>query len=300
MIARPNSSPKPVAPKSTLILLGFFLVGFSFPGIGLFLRNFFQTRIEGIQELEKLRNVKVVGDVIKSESMNGRSELLVKPNDDTIITEMFRTLRNNLLFMLSGKEQKVVLVTSTVPKEGKTFICSNLARSLSLMDKKVLLMGADLRNPQIAQTLGLNLNGRGLSSYLAGQIDDLDTLLEEAFPNFYVLQAGPVPPNPNELLSNEQVGQILTQLRAQFDYILIDSAPVGVVSDTFLLTPFVDATLYVVREGFSQKDSITFINNITFDKRLRNVGVVLNSASMQKNNGRYRYGHGYGYGAEVL
>ncbi len=299
LIARPYTGELPVAPKKMIILLGFFIVGFSIPGVSLYLRNYFQTKIEGMSELDKLRHASVVGDIIKSDELSRNSELVVKPNDDSVVNEMFRTLRNNLLFMLSGKENKIVLVTSTIAKEGKTFISANLARSLSLMDKKVLLLGADLRSPQLAKVLNIPNPEMGFSAWLSGQTDDIGELTEEVYPNFFVLQSGVVPPNPNELLSNVRTGELLEKLSREFDYVIIDSAPVGVVSDSFLLARYAHATLYVVREGFSEKDTLSFINNITRDKRLNNVGVVLNFASMHKNNGKYRYGHGYGYGAEV-
>ncbi len=299
LIARPYTGEQPVAPKRMLILLGFFIVGFSIPGVSLYLRNYFQTKIEGMSELEKLRHAAVVGDIIKSDELSRKNELVVKPNDDSVVNEMFRTLRNNLLFMLSGKENKIVLVTSTIAKEGKTFISANLARSLSLMDKKVLLLGADLRSPQISKVLNVPNPKVGFSAWLSGQADDVAELIEVIYPNFSILQAGAIPPNPNELLSSSRTGELLEKLSKDFDYVIIDSAPVGVVSDTFLLARYAHATLYVVREGFSEKDTLSFINNITRDKRLNNVGVVLNFASMHKNNGKYRYGHGYGYGAEV-
>ena len=163
------------------------------------------------------------------------------------------------------------------------------------MDKKVLLVGADLRNPQLSRALGIPKREIGFSSYLAGHIQDYNELIEKVEPSFFVVQSGPIPPNPNELLSKVKTGEFFNSIRKEFDYIVVDSAPVGVVSDTFLLAKYVHATLFVVREGFSEKDTIQFINNLATDKRLKNIGVILNHASFQKSHGRYKYGYKYSY-----
>lgn len=298
-IARPYSSHRAIAPRKSLILGVFLLIGIAVPSAALFLIDYFQTKITGTEELEKLANCKIIGHITKVHATktnntvgalanNTRGYLLVKPNDTSIVAEMFRTLRNNLLFMTHQREQNIILVTSTIPKEGKTFISVNLAQSLSLMEKKVLLVGADLRNPQTSHALGISKRAIGLSSYLAGKTQDYHQLIERVDSansasatestqaGLYTIQAGTIPPNPNELLSGNKIGQFLNQIKSEFDYIIVDSAPVGVVSDTFLIAPHTHATLYVVRENFSEKDTIPFINNIAQDKRLKNIGVVLN------------------------
>ncbi len=295
-VARPYSSAGPVAPRRAVIMGIFFLIGFAIPAIIMFLKDYFQTRIEGMKDLANLKDISVIGDILKVEGIgNGYASLVVKPNDDSVVNEMFRTLRNNLLFMLSERDQNAVLVTSTIAKEGKTFVAANLARSLSLMDKRVLLLGADIRNPKLAGVLAIPKRESGLSSYLAGQIQDHNELIEQVEPNFYVLQTGPIPPNPNELLSKRRVGDLINLLKKEFDYVVIDSAPVGVVSDTFLISKYSDACIYVVRENFSEKDTVSFINNLVNDKRLRNVAVVLNNATNTGNVGRYKYGYKYSY-----
>lgn len=294
IIAKPHSGVSPVAPRKPMILTLFFFIGFAIPAIALFIIDFFQTKITGMKELDKLTNSSVVGDIAKTTDIVGKHSLVVKANDDSVIAEMFRTMRNNILFMTSERDHNIILVTSTIPKEGKTFISVNLARSLSLMDKKVLLVGADLRNPQISNSLGIPKREKGFSSYLAGHIQDYNELIERVEGDLYTIQGGPIPPNPNELLSKAIVGQFFNQIRTEFDYIVVDSAPVGVVSDTFLLARHTHATLYVVRENYTQKDSIPFINNLVQDKRLKNVGVVLNEATSNAH-GRYKYGYKYSY-----
>lgn len=295
-ISRPNTSPAPVEPKSSILLLAFFIVGVAIPSAVLWLMEQLRTKIEGTKEFDKLYNATLVGDITKSEeAIASKNAMVVKVNDNSLVGEMFRTMRNNLLFMTTERSNNIILVTSTLPKEGKTFISANLARSLSLMDKKTLLIGADLRNPQISNTLGIPKSEHGFSSFIAGHIQDYTELIEAIEPNFHVMQSGPIPPNPNELLSRGVIKTMLDDLHTQYDYIVVDSAPVGVVSDTFLIAKYASATLYVVREGFSHKDTIAFINNIASDNRLNNIGVVLNYTSAQKSSGYYKYGYKYKY-----
>jgi len=248
-----------------------------------------------MDDMADLKDINIIGDIVKVEDLPDHGSIVVKPNDTSLVNEMFRTLRNNLLFMLSEKEQNVILVTSTVANEGKTFIAVNLARSLSLMDKKSILIGADMRKPKLAKVAGVPKREIGLSSYLAGQIQDYNEIIEQVDNNFYLLQSGPIPPNPNELLSKRRVGELFNELKKEFDYIVLDTAPVGVVSDTFMLAKYADACIYVVRENYSEKDTISFINNIVHDKRLRNVAVVLNMAVNPKTQGHYKYGYKYSY-----
>jgi capsular exopolysaccharide synthesis family protein len=296
IIAKPYSAGGPVAPKRTMILAIFFMIGVAIPAAILMILDFFQTKINGMKDLEKLTKCSVVGDIIKAEGVENKStSIVIKPNDDSTVSEMFRTMRNNILFMTTERDYNIILITSTVPKEGKTFISINLARSLSLMDKKVLLVGADLRNPQLSRNLGIPKREIGFSSYLAGHIQDYNELIEKVEPNFFVVQSGPIPPNPNELIAKTKTAEFFNSIRKEFDYIVVDSAPVGVVSDTFMLARYCHATLFVVREGYSEKDTIQFINNLATDKRLKNIGVILNHASFQKSHGRYKYGYKYSY-----
>lgn len=296
MIAKPFSGANPVAPKKAMILFVFFLVGLVIPGATIFLLDYFQTKIDGAKDLQKLRGISLVGDIAKVDTANASNGVVVvKRDDDSVMTEMFRTLRNNLLFMIGEKDQNVILVTSTVPKEGKTFISANLAMSLSLMDKTVLVVGGDLRYPQIFSALGFSRWEKGVSSILAGLEEDYKPLVHEVDKNLYILPAGPIPPNPNELLSKPRLKELIETVKKDYDYIIIDSAPLGVVTDTLMLSKCADATLYVVREGYSEKDTVLFINNLVEDNRIHNAAVVLNQASEGGSSGRYKYGYKYAY-----
>lgn len=295
-IARPYSSGSPVAPRRTMILAAFLLLGLVIPAAAIYLLDIFRTKIEGMRDLTKLRGASVIGDIEKVPNMvKGDSQMVVKMDDDSATSEMFRTLRNNLLFMVGERGQNVIMVTSTVPKEGKTFITANLAKSLALMDKRVIVLGCDLRNPQILTAMGYRQWEKGISSYLAGHEEDIDSLIINIDDNLDLIAAGPIPPNPNELLSKNRTGKLIDELKKRYDYVIIDSAPMGLVTDSFLLTKYVDATLYVMREGFTQKDSILFINNLIADKRIKNTAVVLNQATVGGLTGRYRYGYKYSY-----
>lgn len=295
LIAKPYSIGNQVEPKRAIIMLLFFLIGLAIPAITIFLRDYFQTKIEGMKDMLNLKDINVIGDIIRVEGITEYSSLIVKPNDDSVVSEMFRTMRNNLLFMLSEKDQNVVLVTSTIPKEGKTFIACNLARSLALMDKRVILVGSDIRNPHLSRVLNVPKRENGFSSYLAGLVQNHNELIEQVEPNFFILQTGPIPPNPNELLSKKRTGELISILKREFDYVVLDSAPVGVVSDTFMISKYADACIFVVRENYTEKDTISFLNNLVHDKRLKNVAVVLNQATEQKAQGRYKYGYKYSY-----
>ncbi len=278
-----------------IVLFVFLLIGLAIPALILFLIDYFQTKITGIGDMANLKDINVIGDIMKIEDFPDHGKLVVKPNDTSVVNEMFRTMRNNLLFMLSEKEQNVILVTSTISKEGKSFLAANLARSLSLMDKKTILVGADIRNSKLSHVIGIPKREVGFTSYLAGQIQNHNEIIEQIEGNFYALQSGPIPPNPNELLSKRRAGELIHELKKEFDYVVIDSAPVGVVSDTFMLSKYADACIYVVRENYSEKDTVSFINNLVHDKRLRNVAVVLNMAVTPRTQGRYKYGYKYSY-----
>ena len=294
IVSEPYSGDAPVAPKRAVILLAFFLVGCVLPVGAIFVRDLFHTSIESMDDLAPLKDIDVIGD-IQAITTPMETALVVQANDDSPVTELFRTLRNNLLFMLNEPNKKVVMVTSTVPGEGKTFISINLARSLSLMDKKVLLIGGDIRNPKLSHDLGIPKVNIGFSTYLAGMAHGVEKVIVVLYPNFHIMQAGPVPPNPNELLSKQTLNDLFDVLREVYDYIIIDSAPVGVVSDSFMLNRVADVTLYVMRERVTQKDAVNFVNSIKRDNRLTGVTVVLNATTPQGKYGSYKYGYKYSY-----
>ena len=214
-------------------------------------------------------------------------------------SELFRLLRTKLQFTLDHPTEKVILVTSTMSGEGKTFVSINLAIMLSLAEKKVLVMGLDLRKPQLAKFFGIKSKD-GITAYLSGQKTDYKSLIHSPaeFPNLHVFPAGIIPPNPTELILKERFVTLLEELKQQYDYIVFDSAPVGAVSDTFLIDRVADLTLYVFRAGFTDKRNIEFVNRIKNEQSLKRIFFVLNDVDLETNKYSYhrKYGYAYGYG----
>lgn len=294
IITDPWTSGSFLQPSRNAIFLAFFAIGLIIPIVIIFIRDKVQVNITNRRELEQLSDVPVIGEIMKKEEAE---TIVVRSNCTTPIVELFRTLRNNIQFILNSEKEKVILVTSTVPGEGKTFVSINIATSFTLSDKKVLLLGMDIRNPKLATDMGF-VKGAGLTSYLSGDEKDWRNLLSkvDGFPNLDVLQAGVIPPNPNELLMKSSLKRLFNEAREIYDVILIDSAPTGVVSDTFLLHQYADLTVYVARENVTPKQALPFVNEIYADKKLPRMYMIINGVDLSKNKGRYGYGYTYGYG----
>lgn len=247
-------------------------------------------------DVERLTKLPILGEIPISEVGN----IAVEENKNRETDEAFRMMRTNLLFLL-GKEKKVVIVTSTEPKEGKTFISINTAISLALLGKKVLLMGLDLRLPRLSEYLSLD-SGKGMSQYLSGYETDINKLVQNSgiISNLYVIASGTVPPNPTELISKDLFEKGIDELREEYDYIVIDSAPVGLVTDTIVASKAVDATMYVCRANVSHRNNLKFANELSEKGMLPNIALVINDVSNYfagyGGYGKRTYGYGYGYG----
>ncbi|MDR3651542.1 MAG: polysaccharide biosynthesis tyrosine autokinase [Paludibacter sp.] len=297
IIDNPGSSGSPVSPRKSMILIIALIIGFVIPVVGVKIRDLLRYQIENKEELEALSIVPVLGEISKTEV---KENVIVKENSTDSFTELVRLLRTNLLFVLDSAEKKVINVVSSVSGEGKTFVALNLAMSLALLDKKVLVIGLDVRKPKLAENLSLN-NETGITLFLTGHLTK-DQLIRPSgiHPNLSVITSGPIPPNPNELLAKPALDKLITELRDQYDYIIIDSAPIGIVSDGFTLNRFADVSLYIVRANFTAKRSIEDASNLFIGKKLKNMYFVLND--VDNNRAGYRYGLGkkyeYGYGNE--
>lgn len=291
IIASPQLKIAPIAPKSQVILLATLILGFLIPIVIIYCINLFKTKITSRTDLEKLSKVSVISQINRN-----KDPLIVQsdPNSDT--TELFRLLRNNLNFILKNQYHKVVVVTSTLSEEGKTFVSTNLALTYALSNKKVLLIGGDIRKPKLGKLLLPDIK-KGLSDFLASDTNDWHDYINEYknAPNLRIMISGIIPPNPNELLMSPKLNIFLSEARNEYDIIIIDTAPVGMVSDTYLFDDNIDATLYVVRENVTRKDSISFINTQKKENRLHNMYLVLNDSSLDNHSG-YRYGYVKGYG----
>ncbi len=277
---------KPVSMSRSRMVMVAFVLGLLFPIGYIFakkkLRNKFSTRAE----VEDYVNVPVLGEVCTTK----RQEALVVKGSSSI-AELFRLIRSRLQFIMTDSRDKVVLVTSTMSGEGKSFISINLAASFALLGKKVLLVGMDIRKPQLAKYLGVNVDP-GLTQYLSSDNYKISDLIQHntGLENLDVVVAGPVPPNPAELLASDKLGSFFNTLREQYDLIFIDSAPVGMVSDTFVLDRLADASVYVCRADYTNLRDLDFMNSIYKEKRLKKMSLIVNGTAARK-------GYGYGYGS---
>lgn len=286
-----------VSPKSSMIMLIGLLVGIAIPAALIFLMRFLRYRIEGHDDVASLTSLPIIGDVaIASDSVKTRANIVVQENRNNHIDEIFRSIRTNLQFTLS-EGQKTILFTSNESGEGKTFNCANLAVSFALLNKKVLMVGLDIRKPRLAEIFEIKDHRHGITTLLVKNNPTYGDIKEQIVPsgindNLELLMAGPIPPNPAELLSHKSLDIIFSQLREHYDYILIDTAPVGLVSDTFQIGRIADATVYICRADYTPKASLSVINNIAKEKKLPKVSIIINGIDMSKK----KYGYLYGYG----
>lgn len=299
----------PVAPKKSMILLVALVLGCAIPVAVIYLMEILRYKIEGRNDLEKLTTVPILGDVSVDHNLKkGQRGIAVRENENNMMTETFRSIRTNLQFLLNGPEKKVIQFTSTTSGEGKTFVSSNLAMSLALLGKKVILLGLDIRKPRLAEMFGFADRTKGITTYLAGDAEDKDLLYRQIIPsginaNLDILPAGIVPPNPAELLSKENLDKAIEILKKKYDYILLDTAPVGLVTDTLIISRVSDACIYVCRADYTPKNDINMLNTLYAENKLPNLGLVLNGVDMTKRKYGYYYGYGsngkygrYGYG----
>lgn len=282
-----------VAPKKIIILFIALIFGAVIPALIIYLRDRLQYRIRTRVDVDKLTNMPVLVEI---PSHTEKGNVAVKENETREIDEAFRMARTNLVLTL-GTDNKVVVFTSTISGEGKSFVALNMAISVALLSKKVLLIGMDLRIPRLKEYLNLATND-GLTTYLSGFEKNIDNLIVESgiHPNLYVLPAGPIPPNPSELLSRPTLDNAISSLRDNFDFIFIDSAPASQVTDTLIINRITDATIYVCRANYSSKDNIRFANELSQTGKLKNMLLVVNDVSDFQSGSGYGYGRGYGYG----
>lgn len=290
VLDEPSNGGK-VAPRTMIVGLAALLLGLLIPMGIIYLNDLLSFRITSRSDVDKISKVPVLGDI---PTFDGEGNVAVKENETHQIDEAFRMLRTNLLLTL-GADNKVVVFTSTIAGEGKTFLALNTAISLSLLNKKVLLIGLDLRIPRLINYLELETKN-GITNYLSGFETDLDSLIlpSKLTDNLFVLPAGPIPPNPAELLSRPSLDKAIEKLKEEYDLILIDSSPAGQVTDTLITSRVSDATVYVCRANYSSKGNLRFANELMQQKRLKNMVLVVND--VDKFHHGYGYGYGYGYG----
>ena len=285
IVDAPYTLKEPLGAGTKVILFIFFLLGLCLPPVYLYLLKLIRNRIESRTEIERHTSAPIVGEMC---TVDTDKQLVVSSTDTSTATELFRLMRSNLLFILNGETDKVVLLTSSSSGEGKTFISINLAASLAMLNKRVLLVGMDIRAPKIGSYLDIN-NGLGLTNYLSQSNVNLNDIINKQpvadLPSLDVILAGPIPPNPAELLASAKVDALFAEIRKSYDYIIVDSAPVGLVSDTFTLNRIADATVYVTRLNVTSTSDIEAIDDIYESGRLKKLAVAVNGTKSKKSYG---------------
>lgn len=280
IISSPTSKLTPIAPRKKILLLEFAIIGILIPIVIIYIKILFKTKISNRHEFEQLSNIPIIGEI----SINDSNSYIVE--QQKTIAELFRTLRNNIKFISPKSDGLSILVTSTIANEGKTFIGINLALSFAYTNKNVLFIGGDLRTPSKNEFK----EKKGLSDYLLAENFDWMNLLLTPYQdlkNFQVLPPGILATNPNELLLNFKLKELLDKAKKEYDYIIIDSAPIGIVSDSYIIGEHTDLTLYVVRENKTPKDAINFINTQQAENKLQNIYIVINGIE-RRNDYRYK------------
>ncbi len=314
IIDEPVAEGGPVSPKPKMIYMIALVLGVGLPVGIIFLTSLTKFKIEGRGDVEKLTRLPIVGDVPLTGEKNG--SIAVFENQNNLMSETFRNVRTNLQFML-GNGQKVILVTSTVSGEGKSFISANLAISLSLLGKKVVIVGLDIRKPGLNKIFNIPRKEQGITQYLSNPEKNLMDFVQpsDVSKNLYILPGGIVPPNPTELLARDGLDKAIGTLKKNFDYVILDTAPAGMVTDTLLVGRVADLSVYVCRADYSRKAEFTLINELAADNKLPNICTIINGLDLKKKKygyyygygkyGKYygygkRYGYGYGYGEHTV
>lgn len=295
-IIEPAAFVDKVSPKGIIALLIAFILGVAIPAGIIYLRELLRNKILGHDDVEKLTQLPIIGDIPTASANGSKGNIVIQENKSNLMSEIFRGLRTNLQLAGDDKE-KVFIVTSTTTGEGKTFIASNLAMSLALLEKKTIMVGLDIRKPRMAELFGIGDRQHGITNILAKEECNWEEVKAQIVAsgvnhNLDLLMAGPTPANPGELMVRKSLKQTIALLKEYYDYVIIDTAPVGLVADTLQLSKLADRTLFVCRADFSTKSSFTYINKLDEQKKLPNISIVINDIDLSKKKFAYSYGFG--------
>lgn len=307
LLDNPKNGGK-VSPKDNVILTTAIILALAIPFAILMLLQFMRYRIEGHDDVARLTRLPIVADIpVASDAVKGKAGIVVQENKNNQIDEVFRGLRTNIQFMMKESD-RIILFTSSTSGEGKTFLAANLAASFAFLGKRVVLCGLDIRKPALGRLFELSDRHQGITNLLTkdtvSEADVRAQLCPSGFnENLDLLLAGPTPPNPTELLARENLRQVMDVLRKDYDYVILDTAPVGLVTDTLEIARHADVNCYVCRADYTPKSNIGLLNTLANDGKLLNTCVVLNGVDMSKRKYGYYYGYGrygrygrYGYG----
>lgn len=288
-----------VSPKSSIVMLIAFVLGLAIPAGILFLIEFFKYKIEGHEDVVKLTPIPVIADIPMASDAakkEGKADIVVHQNKNNLMEEIFRGLRTNMQFMLK-KDERVIMFTSSTSGEGKTFVASNVAISIALLGKKVIMVGLDIRKPRLAELFGINNHHIGITNLIINDQNTWEDIQKQTIPsgvnnNLDLLMAGPVPPNPGELVTRASLDDIINQLKEHYDYVILDTAPVGLVNDSLQLGRLADLCVYVCRADYTPKASFGMINGLNAEKKLPNMCIVLNAIDLSQKKHSFYYGVG--------
>jgi len=286
-----ESGDSPFAPKKSLIYVIGLFAGVLLPIAGLSIKEMLNIRIQNKSDIDKHTDVPLLGEISRSVNMK---KLLIYCDPLSIISEEIRALRTNLKYITDKGKSNVIMFTSSMSGEGKSFISLNLANSIAISGKKVVLLELDLRKPRLLKSIGVD-NAYGFSNYIISNNENGIKDLVQSSPfneNFYLVSSGPIPPNPAELLMDDKLKILIDDLKRKFDYVIIDTPPVGLVSDALLIEEFADITCYIVRQNFTYKSQLGIVNDLYKTKKVKHLYLIVNDIPLQ-NNAITGYGHGY-------
>lgn len=296
LIESPQFAGK-VSPKGSIIMLIALLLGVAIPSVIIYIINFFRYRIEGHEDVAKLTKLPIIADIVMaSESAKTKADIVVHENQNNQMEEIFRSMRTNIQFMLKENEN-IIMFTSSTSGEGKTFTAANLSVSFALLGKKVLLVGLDIRKPRLAELFEINNHHNGITPLLTMEEPTWEDIEEQTLPsgindNLNLLMAGPIPPNPSELVSRPSLSKIFDILKQHYDYVLIDTAPVGLVTDTLQVGKYCNISVYMCRADYTPKASFNLINSLAEEGKLPNMCIGINGIDLSMKKHSYYYGYG--------
>ncbi len=288
-----------IGPKPVFNIAAGAVTGFAIPLIIMMIASYFNDRIHSAEEIEQMSDLQVIGNIVTNKHKKELTPAIKYPR--SALAESFRELRTNLRFLNNQEKPKVVSVNSVIPKEGKSFMSVNLASMIAINSMKVLIIDCDLRKPSLHKYFGCK-NQVGLSTYLTGQ-DSIEKIIQTTpIGNLSLISAGSTPPNPSEILETGKLEELIRDSRSRFDYIIVDNPPLSLVSDGIIISQFTDVNLFVLRQDYSTKGEVRFINHMHINKSMKNAGIILNDIHIRKHSqvgyygAKYSYRHSYGYG----